>query len=85
MVDLRKETIHDLFYKQVKDLTLSKIQSFDLQFSDAWLWNKKEVVKMEEFELDRDIYTEEGVSDYSDNDEIDPREEGFMQGYLASV
>ena len=40
---------------------------------------------MEEFELDRDIYTEEGVSDYSDNDEIDPREEGFMQGYLASV
>ena len=40
---------------------------------------------MEELELDRDIYTEEGVNDYSDNDEIDSREEGFMQGYLASV
>ena len=40
---------------------------------------------MEDFEMDRDIYKEEGVSDYSDNDEIDSREEGFMQGYLASV
>lgn len=37
MVDLRKETIQDLFYKQVRNLTLSKMQSFDLQFSDAWL------------------------------------------------
>ena len=37
MVDLSKETIQDLFYQQVKKLTLSKTQSFDLQFSDAWL------------------------------------------------
>jgi hypothetical protein len=37
MVDLKKETIQDLFYKQVKNLTLSKLQSFDLQFSDAWI------------------------------------------------
>ena len=39
---------------------------------------------MEEFELDRDIYTEEGVDEYCEDDEINPREEGFMQGYLAS-
>ncbi len=37
MVDLKKETIQDLFYKQVKNLTLSRLQSFDLQFSDAWV------------------------------------------------
>jgi len=37
MVDVRKETIQDLFYKQVRNLTLSKMQSFDLQFSDAWI------------------------------------------------
>ena len=39
---------------------------------------------MEEFELDRDIYTEEGVEECFENDEIDSREEGFMIGYLAS-
>ena len=37
---------------------------------------------MDEFEKDMDIYTEEGVSDYCENGEIDGREEGFMIGYL---
>jgi len=37
---------------------------------------------MDEFDLDRDIYTEEGVNNYCENDEIDSREEGFMLGYL---
>ena len=37
MVDVRNETIQDLFYKQVRDLTLSKMQSFDLQFSGSLL------------------------------------------------
>ena len=37
---------------------------------------------MEEFELDRDIYTEEGIVEYFENDEISSREEGFMLGYL---
>lgn len=37
MVDLRKETIQDLFYKQVKDMTLSKAESFDLQFNGSWV------------------------------------------------
>lgn len=39
---------------------------------------------MEEFEIDGDIYTEEGVNEFFDNDEIDSREEGFMLGYLSS-
>ncbi len=39
---------------------------------------------MEEFEMDREIYTEEGVNEFFDNDKIDSREEGFMLGYLSS-
>jgi len=39
---------------------------------------------MNEYE-EYDIYTENGVSDYVDNDEINSMEEGFMRGYLASV
>lgn len=37
MVDLSKETIQELFYKQVRKLTLDKLKSFELQFSDAWI------------------------------------------------
>jgi hypothetical protein len=34
MVDLRTNTIKDIFYQQVKELTLRSIEdSFDLQFS----------------------------------------------------
>jgi len=32
-MDLSHDTIRELFYKQIKDLTLKKQQSFDLQFS----------------------------------------------------
>lgn len=32
-MDLSHDTIKELFYKQIKDLTLKKKQSFDLQFS----------------------------------------------------
>jgi len=39
---------------------------------------------MEEFEKEMDIYTEEGVNFYCENDEIDSREEGFMLGYLGA-
>lgn len=39
---------------------------------------------MEGFEEELDIYTEEGVSCYCENDEIDSREEGFMMGYLGA-
>lgn len=37
----------------------------------------------EKFE-DQDIYTEEGIEEYSEDDVISPFEEGFMLGYLAS-
>jgi len=37
---------------------------------------------MEEFEKEMDIYTEEGVDEFFENDEISSREEGFMLGYL---
>ncbi len=33
---------------------------------------------------DKDIYTEEGISDQLENDEISPEEEGFMMSYIAS-
>ena len=37
-MDLSKNTIKELFYRQIKDLTLSsKLNSFDFQFSDGWL------------------------------------------------
>ncbi len=31
------EFIEDLFYKQVKSLTMKTADTFDLQHSDAWL------------------------------------------------
>ena len=36
---------------------------------------------MAEDDLEDDIYTEEGLEDEEDNDEISPREEAFMKGY----
>lgn len=40
----------------------------------------------EEAELccEEDIYCEEIVEDFNDNDEISSAEEGFMMGYLAA-
>ena len=31
-----------------------------------------------------DIYTEEGIDEYVDNDGISPTEQGFMKGYLGA-
>ena len=37
-MDLSNKTIKELFYKQIRNLTLkTKIESFDFQFSDRWL------------------------------------------------
>ena len=36
-MDLSEKTIKDLFYKQVKELTLKSLDSFDLQFSGRLL------------------------------------------------
>ncbi|HZX45517.1 MAG TPA: hypothetical protein VFF28_07600 [Candidatus Nanoarchaeia archaeon] len=38
---------------------------------------------MEEEEYD--IYTQEGVGTYYEDDEIDGKEEGFMLGYLDAI
>ena len=35
-------------------------------------------------EEEKDIYTEEGVEDCIEGDEISCEEEGFMMGYLAA-
>lgn len=35
-------------------------------------------------EEELDIYTEEGIEEYVDDDSISPSEEGFMQGYLGA-
>ena len=37
----------------------------------------------ENFE-DKDIYTEEGIENYIDEDEISTMEQGFMLGYLEA-
>ncbi len=36
-MDLSNETIKDLFYRQIRELTLRKIDTFDLQFSGKLL------------------------------------------------
>ena len=41
-MDLSNEKIKDLFYKQIRDLTLKSIDSFDFQFSGKLL--EEEVV-----------------------------------------
>lgn len=37
MVDLSNKTIKELFYSQVKNMTKRTCDTFDLQFSDAWI------------------------------------------------
>jgi hypothetical protein len=36
-MDLSNKTIKDLFYKQIRELTLRNMESFDLQFSGKLL------------------------------------------------
>ena len=37
-----------------------------------------------EIEEELDIYTEEGIDEYMDDDSISPSEQGFMKGYLSA-
>ncbi|MBI2523007.1 hypothetical protein HYW19_01330 [Candidatus Woesearchaeota archaeon] len=37
-----------------------------------------------ETEEEQDIYTEEGIDGYMDDDSISPSEQGFMKGYLGA-
>ena len=39
---------------------------------------------MEESLEDKDIYTEEGIENYTDEDEISATEQAFMLGYLEA-
>jgi len=38
--------------------------------------------QMEKRDMDTDVYSEEGLEELEENDEIDPSEEGFMEGEL---
>ena len=44
----------------------------------------KQKIKFVEEAIENDIYTLEGVENYSDDDAISNVEEGFMLGYLAA-
>ncbi len=37
-----------------------------------------------EIKEELDIYTEEGIDEYVDDDSITPSEQGFMKGYLGA-
>lgn len=43
---------------------------------------KLKLIKKQEDEKEVDIYTNEGVSEFSESDQIDAYEEAFMRGYL---
>jgi len=43
---------------------------------------KIKMLKKQEEEKEMDIYTDEGVSEFTESDEIDAYEEAFMRGYL---
>ncbi|MFC1705114.1 hypothetical protein ACFLZ6_02190 [Nanoarchaeota archaeon] len=34
--DISQETIKQLFYQQIRNLSVSNSKSFDMQFSDRW-------------------------------------------------
>ncbi len=38
----------------------------------------------QEFEEEKDIYSEQGANSCCEDDQINPAEEGFMKGYLAA-
>ena len=43
----------------------------------------EEVEELNELE-EMDIYTEEGIDEYVEDDSISPTEQGFMKGYLGA-
>ena len=42
------------------------------------------IEEVEDKEEELDIYTEEGIDEYVDDDSISPTEQGFMRGYLGA-
>ena len=53
----------------------------ELEFQEQSTMEENEELK-ELGELD--IYTEEGIDEYIDDDSITPAEQGFMKGYLGA-
>ena len=48
------------------------------------LQTELEVEETQEKEEELDIYTEQGIDEYVDDDSITPSEQGFMKGYLGA-
>lgn len=42
------------------------------------------IEEVQDKEEEMDIYTEEGIDEYVDDDSITPSEQGFMKGYLGA-
>ena len=87
-MELSNEFIEDLFFKQMKEVTLrsnKQLRSFDAQFSGIRLrrWIRMKQKFLDEFEVKLDFYDETYLEDDLENDEITSIEEGFMMGYLG--
>jgi len=48
------------------------------------LQTELEVEETQEKDEELDIYTEQGIAEYVDDDSITPSEQGFMKGYLGA-
>ena len=72
VADLSHDAIERVFFEQMKMLSL--------QPKRAALSSSSLLQELD----DADVYTEDGLCDALDNDEMSLREEAFMQGYLAS-
>ena len=77
-------------YNGIKEIVRNDFWDVRNRFSD---FKHKRGGTMEELDAevdsfvadrDSDIYTDQGVCDCFEDDEINPREEGFMRGYLGA-
>ena len=64
-MDLSHKHIEELFYKQIKDLTLKKkMGSFDIQFSDRWLKRWLKMFFKRNYLEWKEFLAENGLIDY---------------------
>lgn len=68
-IDLRHNTIENLFFRQIKMLSIEPRKA-------------KQFVSGSFEEIDDDLYCEEGLDSFIDGDEINTTEEAFMKGYI---
>ena len=89
-MELSNEYIEDLFFQQMKEVTIrvnKQLRSFDVQFSGVALKRKqRESMRLKQKFLDEfkelDFYDENQIEQNLEDDEIESFEEGFMMGYL---